>query len=50
MKFGCPLTIVTNQGTHFINDTIDTLLTISSIDIPIDLLFIIHKEVDRLSL
>jgi hypothetical protein len=22
MRFGCPLTIVTNQGTHFINDVI----------------------------
>jgi hypothetical protein len=22
MRFGCPLTIVTNQGTHFINDAI----------------------------
>jgi len=22
MKFGCPLTIVTNQGTHFINDAL----------------------------
>ncbi len=24
-KFGCPLTIVTNQGIHFINDTIKHL-------------------------
>ncbi len=22
IRFGCPLTIVTNQGTHFINNTI----------------------------
>ncbi len=31
--FGCPLTIMTNQSTHFINDVINTLLTISSLDI-----------------
>jgi hypothetical protein len=24
-KFGCPLTIITNQGIHFINDTIKHL-------------------------
>jgi len=24
-RFGCPLTIVTNQGIHFINDTIKHL-------------------------
>jgi hypothetical protein len=24
-RFGCPLTIVTNQGTHFINDAIKYL-------------------------
>jgi hypothetical protein len=25
IKFGCPLTIVTNQGVHFINDAIKYL-------------------------
>ncbi len=25
-KFGCPLTIVTDQGVHFINDTIKHLI------------------------
>jgi hypothetical protein len=25
-RFGCPLTIVTNQGTHFINDAIRYLI------------------------
>ncbi len=25
-RFGCPLTIVTNQGTHFINDAIKYLI------------------------
>ncbi len=25
-RFGCPLTIVTNQGTHFINDVIRYLI------------------------
>ncbi len=25
-RFGCPLTIVTNQGTHFINDDIRYLI------------------------
>ncbi len=25
-KFGCPLTIITNQGEHFINDTIKHLI------------------------
>jgi hypothetical protein len=25
-RFGCPLTIVTNQGTHFINDAIRHLI------------------------
>jgi hypothetical protein len=48
-RFQCLLTIVTGEGTHFINDVINTLLTILSLDIPI-LLFIIHKEMDRLSL
>jgi len=40
---------MTGEGTHFINDVINTLLTILSLDIPI-LLFIIHKEMDMLSL
>jgi hypothetical protein len=26
MRFGCPLTIVTHQGTHFINDAIRYLI------------------------
>jgi hypothetical protein len=26
MRFGCPLTIVTNQGAHFINDAIIYLI------------------------
>jgi hypothetical protein len=28
-KFGCPLTIVTDQGVHFINDIIKHFVTIS---------------------
>jgi hypothetical protein len=24
-KFGCPITIITNQGVHFVNDTIKHL-------------------------
>ncbi len=30
-KFGCPLTLVTNQGAHFINDAIEYLIDNSSI-------------------
>ncbi len=47
--FGCPLTIVTNQGTHFINDAIK-YVTNHFILKHIVLLFIIHKEMDRLNL
>jgi hypothetical protein len=48
MRFGRPLTIVTDHGIYFIMMQLNTLLTILSLDIPI-LLFIIHKEMDRLS-
>ncbi len=47
--FSCPLTIVTNQGTHFINDAI-CYLSDHFILKHIFLLFIIHKEVDKQSL
>ncbi|MCO5600016.1 hypothetical protein L7F22_054124 [Adiantum nelumboides] len=30
-KYGCPIEIVSNQGTHFINDTIDILIELYSI-------------------
>jgi lipoprotein signal peptidase len=49
MKFGCQLTIVTNQGTLLSMMQSDTLLTTLSLYILV-LLFIIHKEMDRLSL
>jgi hypothetical protein len=48
MRFGCPLTIVIDQSSHFMNNGI-RYLTNHFIFRPI-LLFIIHKEMDRLSL
>jgi hypothetical protein len=49
IKFGCLLTIVINQGTHFINDVIKYLTDHLSLDIPM-LLFIIQKEMDKVNL
>jgi len=48
MKFGCPLTIVIDQGTHFMNNVIKYLIDHFILK-PI-ILFIIHKEMDRMSL
>jgi hypothetical protein len=48
-RFRCPLTIMTDQGTHFINDAI-MYLTDHFIIRHTNLLFIIHKEMDKLSL
>jgi hypothetical protein len=48
-RFRCPLIVVTNQVTHLSMMGLDTLLTISFLDIPV-LLFIIHKDMNRLSL
>jgi hypothetical protein len=48
-RFGYPLTIVTNQVTHFIMMQLNTSLTILFQDIQI-LLFIVHKEMDRLNI
>jgi len=52
IRFGCPLTIVTNQGTHFINDAIMYLIDhfIMRHTLFIYYLLYIHKEMDRLSL
>jgi uncharacterized membrane protein YvlD (DUF360 family) len=49
MRFGCPLTIVTNQSTHFINDVI-RYLTNHFIFRHTSSTIIIHKEMDMLSL
>jgi hypothetical protein len=46
IRFGCPLTIVTNQGAHFINNAIKYL----NDHFILVLLFIIHKEMDMISL
>ncbi len=48
IRFGCPLTIVTNQGSHFINDAIKYL--INHFILRHTSLFIIHKEMDKLNL
>ncbi len=52
IRFGCPLTIVTNQGTHFINDAIMYLIDhfIMRHTLFIYYLLYIHKEMVRLSL
>ncbi len=50
MIFGRPLTIVTDQGTHFINDVIIYLIDNFILRRTLILLFIIHKEMERLSL
>jgi ABC-type cobalamin transport system ATPase subunit len=42
-KFGCPLTIVINQGVHFINDTLKHLIKLFLLK-HVSLLHIIHKE------
>jgi hypothetical protein len=47
-RFGCLLTIVTYQNINLITDAIRILFTILFLDVSI-LLFIIHKEMDRLS-
>jgi lipoprotein signal peptidase len=49
IRFGCPWTIVTDQSTHFIMMQSTTSLTILFKNIPF-FIFIIHKEMDRLSL
>jgi len=49
IRFGCPWTIVTDQSTHFIMMQSTTSLTILFKNIPF-FKFIIHKEMDRLSL
>jgi hypothetical protein len=47
-KFGCPLTIVTNQGVHFIDDTIKHLtLNFFVKTCMLVLLLITHKEMDK---
>ncbi len=48
MSFGCPLTIMIDQGTHFINDVI--IYFIDHFILKHTSSTIIHKEMDRLSL
>jgi len=50
IEFGCPLTIVIDQGTHFINDVIHYLINHFILRHILVLLFIIHKGMDKLSL
>ncbi len=48
-RFGCPLTIVIDQGAHFINDAIK-YLTDRFILKHTSFIIYIHKEMDKLSL
>jgi hypothetical protein len=48
--FNYPLTIVTNQGTHFINDVIHYLIDHFILKHILVLLSITHKEMDKVSL
>ncbi len=50
IRFGCPLTIVTNQGTHFINDAIKYLIDNFILRHTNYIECIIRKEMDRLKI
>jgi len=49
-RFGCPSTIINNQGTHFVNDVIIYITHHFILKHVLVLLFIIHKETIKLSL